>query len=143
MKISKPKALLDTYDWLPGYGESAVSLRIDGPDAILAVDYDGCSSGGDSPLRLRREIIFRSCKDIVQESFPGRSVFEYVGEVDCYNVGELVEFEESEFIDKAVARNIGASRLGLKHFCVQFMSENVAFHVIAADVELAEEILVC
>jgi hypothetical protein len=58
MRVGNWKTILDAYEWLPPYGESAVSAVIAGSEAKLIVDYDVTVDGTDQRSLRRREIVF-------------------------------------------------------------------------------------
>ncbi len=148
MKISKPKMILDPYEWLPSYGESKVSFRSIDVDAILDIEYEKNTPGIDdsySIQRVRREIVFKYARLFMRVPFPGSSFFEFDGDSSGLRLGELTEFTDSELIDSDTdARNLAVS-LGIarmKHFSIQFLAENVAFHVLAESFVLGDEVLI-
>ncbi|MFF7707577.1 hypothetical protein [Pseudomonas sp. NPDC007930] len=148
MKIGQPKLILNPYEWLPGYGESKVSFRSVGADVVLDVEYerdDSDTDGVDVVLSLRREIVFKFVRDFVRVSFPGSAFFEFEGDSSKFRLGELTEFVDSEFVRVSLesAHSVSSGELsGIRHFSIQFLSENVAFHVLAEDVILSGEQLV-
>lgn len=148
MKIGQPKLILNPYEWLPGYGESKVSFRSVGADVILDVEYERDASdidGVDVVLGLRREIVFKFVRDFVRTPFPGSTFFEFEGDSSKFGLGELTEFVDSEFVRVSLESPHSASSgelSGIRHFSIQFLSENVAFHVLAEDVLLLEEQLI-
>lgn len=145
MKIGKPKLILNPYEWLPGYGESKVPFRAVGLDVILDIEYerDVPSAEGLGTVRhFRREIIFQAARVFMRVPFPGSFLFEFQGDSSEYGLGELTEFMDSELIDSSMnarrsVSSFGAS--GVRHFSIQFLSENVAFHVLAEAVFLSDE----
>jgi hypothetical protein len=40
MKIGMPRSVVDLYEWLSGYGESAVSIASDGSNLRVTVRYE-------------------------------------------------------------------------------------------------------
>ncbi|MDG9927847.1 MULTISPECIES: hypothetical protein [unclassified Pseudomonas] len=148
MKIGQPKLILNPYEWLPGYGESKVSFRSVGADVILDVEYERDASdidGVDVVLGLRREIVFKFVRDFVRTPFPGSTFFEFEGDSSKFGLGELTEFVDSEFVRSSLesSHSVSSGELsGIRHFSIQFLSENVAFHVLAEDVILSGEQLI-
>lgn len=145
MKISRPKLILDPYEWLPGYGESRVSFHSTGLDVIVDVEYekDVVTNSEEVTLRFKRSIVFHYARYFIREPFPGGSILEFVGDLSGLHVGKLTEFVDSEL----VAENLKSWRVSsihespkLRHFSIQFLSENYAFHVLARDVLLSDEL---
>lgn len=147
MKISQPKLILNPYEWLPGYGESKVSFRSAGTDVILDVEYERDVQGVESAgavQSLRREITFKSVRAFMKVPFPGSIIFEFDGDSNKFGLGELTEFLDSELVKimgVGLSVSVGESPL-VRHFSIQFLSENVAFHVLAEGVFLSDEHLV-
>ncbi|WP_155402032.1 hypothetical protein [Pseudomonas fluorescens] len=148
MKIGKPKLILNPYEWLPGYGESKVSFRSVGADVILDVEYERDVpgvDGTDAVRSLRREIVFKFVRDFVRTPFPGSAFFEFDGDSSKFALGELTEFVDSELVRTSLeARRFvsGGGPPGVRHFSIQFLSEKIAFHILAEDVFLSDEQLV-
>lgn len=148
MKISKPIRILDPYEWLPSYGESKVSFRSVGIDSVLDVEYEkniADIDGADFIQKVRREIVFKYARLFMRVSFPGSSIFEFCGDPAAFRLGELTEFVDSELIDsdkeaRHLALTFGIAKM--RHFNIQFLSENVAFHVLAESVFLSDEVLI-
>lgn len=148
MKIGKPKLILNPYEWLPGYGESKVSFRSVDGDVILDVEYERYASGVDGVdivQYLRREIVFKSVQVVMRVPFPGSVFFEFEGDPIEFRLGELTEFLESELVrsNMKFCHSVyadGSSKV--RHFNIQFLSENVAFHVLAETVSLSVEQLI-
>ncbi|WP_419342034.1 hypothetical protein ACM1PE_30350 [Achromobacter sp. PD1] len=148
MKIGKPKLIFNPYDWLPGYGESKVSFRSFGLDVVLTVEYDRDvpnAEGRDAVKKMRREITFRAVRFFMRTPFPGNLIFDFHGDPSEYGLGELTEFLDSELIGSSTdaCRAVFSCRASeVRHFSIQFLSENVAFHVLAEAVSLSDEELV-
>jgi len=148
MKIGKPKRILDPYEWLPGYGESRVSFRSVGADVVLEIEYDGADIGTDGAEEipsLTRELRFKGARSFMKTPFPGEPMFELSGKPDALSLGDLTEFEESEFLERTTEawRSVSSHAPPLlRHFCILFLSENLAFNVLAEDVILSEALTV-
>lgn len=147
MKIGQPRAIFNPYDWLPGYGESKVSFHSVGADVVLDIEYEREEPGvnGEALLRLRREIIFKWTSNFIKVPFPGMDIFEFDGASEGFSLGSLTEFIESEMLENNLTfrASLSSGRLPkLRHFNIQFLSENIAFHVLSEDVVLSGEILV-
>lgn len=148
MKIGQPRLILDPYEWLPGYGESKVSFCSVGTDVVLTVEYerDVPSFGGAGAVQgLKRELVFKCVSYFMRTPFPINTFFEFVGDSDGFGLGELTEFLDSELVQvmsKARRSLPSGVALGMKHFSIQFLSENIAFHMVAEEVFLSDEELV-
>ena len=145
MKIGHPKLILNPYEWLPGYGESKVSFRSIGTDVVLDIEYERDVpgvEGADTVQNLRREIVFKSVRAFVRVPFPGSMFFDFYGDSSKFGLGELTEFMGSEWVRSSVEVCGSVSAGGsseVRHFSIQFLSENVAFHVLADAVSLSDE----
>lgn len=149
MKIGNPQLILDPYEWLPGYGESKISFRSLGTDVIIDVDYEKDMSASDSKHEAtalcRREITFKNARYFFKSAFPGSIVFEFERNSKKFSVGKLIEFVDSEFAKDSLRvweSMSGSNTLKVRHFCIQFLSENVGFHVLAEEVFLSDELLI-
>lgn len=146
MKISQPRLILDPYEWLPGYGESRVSFHSVGSDVVLSIEYENevLVNNEEVVLALRREVAFKSVRCFIREPFPGGALFEFDGDPSELRLGKLTEFIESELVrDNLKAwRSVSSHEPPrLRHFSIQFLSENLTFHVLAVDVFLSSELL--
>ncbi len=145
MIIGKPKLVLNPYEWLPGYGESKVSFRSEGGDVLIDVEYDRDvldSFGSETVIRMRREIRFKYVYAFIKSPFPGDALFEFEGDSSEFRLGELTEFSQSEWVRNSLSAWRSRSSHTppeIKHFSIQFMSENVAFHMLAEEVFLSDE----
>ncbi len=145
MKIGQPKLILDPYDWLPGYGESRVSFHSVGSDVILDIEYEKevVVDSEEVVLALRREVEFKSVRYFIREPFPGGAIFEFDGDPSGFRLGKLTEFKDSELVRSNVKawRSVSSHEPPkLRHFSIQFLSENLTFHVLAVDVFLSNEL---
>ncbi len=145
MKIGQPKLILDPYEWLPGYGESRVSFHSVGSDVILDIEYEKevLVDSEEVVLALRREIAFKSVRCFMREPFPGGAIFEFDGDPGKFRLGKLTEFIDSELARNNLKawRSVSSHEPPkLRHFSIQFLSENLTFHVLAVDVFLSSEL---
>lgn len=145
MKIAKPRLVIDPFEWLRGYGESRVSFYSVGPDVILDIQYEkeAVVDSEEVVLTIKREIVFMSVRCFIREPFPGGTMFEFDGDSCEFQLGKLTEFRNSEWVREDLKAWRTASShepLELKHFSIQFLSENLTFHVLAADVFLSNEL---
>ncbi|MDZ7320125.1 hypothetical protein N4G41_00555 [Kosakonia sacchari] len=145
MKKGHLKLTLDPYEWLPGYGESRVSFRSVGLDVILDINYEKeiFVNNEEAVLALRREITFNNARCFIREPFPGGAIFEFDGAQGEFGLGKLTEFMDSEWLsDNLKTWRLASSQESptLRHFSIQFLSENSAFDVLAVDVFLSDEL---
>jgi hypothetical protein len=130
----------DLNDWLPPYGESAVSFSSSDSRATLVVEYErrvGMNHG--EIARYRRDIEYSGALYFYGTPMPGYDPFSEP--TPKFPLGALVEFHESRFLESCsrVWREIsGRSVPRFRHFYVRFMSENRCFHVIATEVHLSD-----
>lgn len=144
MKISQPNLILDPYEWLPGYGESSVSFRSVGSDVILDIEYEKevVVDREEVVLVVRREVLFKSVRCFIREPFPGGSIFEFEGDPSAFALGKLTEFKDSQWGSDNLKlwRSVSSHEPpNSRHFSIQFLSENLAFHVLALEVSLSDE----
>lgn len=88
---------------------------------------------------------FRWVSNFIKVPFPGADIFEFHGASDGFRLGGLTEFIESDMLKRNLElRNSFSSGNPpkLRHFSVQFLSENMAFHVLSEDVRLSDEIII-
>jgi hypothetical protein len=141
MKASKWKNVLDPYEWLPSYGESAVTFRSHGNDLVLVVEYEAKGSGGKK--KCARELMFRSVCAFYKAAFPGPGLLDIepqFGE-DKPNLGWLIEYTDSEAAQAWQAHFAGWKRI-VKHYQIAFLAENILCVVFAEQVILGDETLV-
>lgn len=148
MKICQPKLILNPYDWLPGYGESKVSFHSMGMDVILEIEYERDEEYiGEIGYvqKLMRKIVFKFTRSFIRLPFPENMFFEFSGDSNEFHLGRLIEFRYSEW-KNSMENNLNFNRRSgknpLKHFSIQFLSENVAFHVLSESVCISDEQLV-
>lgn len=145
MLIGAPRSILNPYEWLPGYGESTVSFRSEGMDVVLEIAYEREAPDDERDeaiTMLAREIRFSSVRSLIKLPFPGSTLFAFDAGSGRYTLGELTEFTQSDWVASSLAawKSISShTPPSLRHFSIQFMSENVAFHVLAEDVVMLEE----
>lgn len=145
MKIRAARLILNPYEWLPADGESKVSFRSNGLDVIVDVEYEKAQANGNDTAGevCRREIAFKLARYFFKFSFPGADPFEIEDPSIKVTMGALTELVGSELLRAATDawRSISPHQPPpLRHFYAQFLSENVAFHVLAEDVSLSEEV---
>ncbi|NWB51308.1 hypothetical protein [Pseudomonas gingeri] len=145
MIISKPELVLNPYEWLPGYGESKVSFHSEGPNVLLDIEYEKevlDDYGNEIVLSLKREIVFKCARAFIKVPFPESAIFEFEGESSGFRLGELTEFTQSEWVSNSLSAwclKSSHTPPKVRHFSIQFMSENIAFHILAEEVLLSDE----
>ncbi len=144
MKISKPKLILNPYEWLPGYGETKVSCRYEGVDLLLEIEYERelIEDSQDEVLNLKRGLLFKRVNSFLKMPFPGSMFFEFAGKSDEFRLGVLTEFTKSDWVSASQAawRALYTHTPPImRHFSIQFMGENIAFEILAAEVILTDE----
>lgn len=133
--VSNAKKVLDPYDWLPASGETGVEFRSDGTDVILEISFPK-----DTGITAKREIRFTAVSSFRRESFPGPSMptpavtFDKAGLSDT--LGFLIEFENSD-VANAWTSHYG-NRQRVRHYVMNFLSENLSIQVLATGFELGE-----
>ena len=140
MRIGMPRSVVDLYEWLPGYGESAVSVTADGTNLRVIVRYDR-DTEGEAQL-MERELLFIFAPVFLRHPFPGIFIFEMQAGADRLSLGHLSELGFSEFCQAYVssqAINSLSSLPKVRHYTVQFLAENVALDVLASGVQLGPE----
>ena len=133
-RVGVPKEVLDPYEWLPGYGENSVLICSDGMSLTLDISYE---SDDDANIKLKREILFSGVCAFYKSNFPGaRGLIDatYEGK---WTIGSLVEFESSEVAD-AWNKHFSGS-MNIKHYLIQFASENIQVHILGDGFELKDE----
>lgn len=102
------------------------------------------SSSGEISL-AEREFRFEYAPVFLRQPFPGGFSFEVVGDATDLKLGALTEFQSSEFVDRYLGDRATITSHPVprvRHFSIQFLSENLDVHVIAADVSLSDEVIV-
>jgi len=142
MKISQPRKVIDPYEWLPGYGESGVTIVSDGLQLVVTVRYDRQDSPSGQICTVERDLRFEFAASVVRQPFPGGFVFEVAGDTKDLKLGALTEFQSSEFVDRYLSARLAVTShrpVQMRHFAIQFLSENLDVHVIATGVILSDE----
>ncbi|MFJ4291922.1 hypothetical protein ACIP1U_19380 [Cupriavidus sp. NPDC089707] len=135
MKAGRWIHVLNPYDWLPSYGESAVSLTNSGLDLVVTIEYDG----SDGAVQ-HKELLFEGTCFFYRASLPGPYMLDVVH--DCKvtppHLGALVEYPDSEAA-LVWRKHYGGSRK-VNHYRIVFLSENLILEVLAGSVVLRAEI---
>jgi hypothetical protein len=133
--VAEAKEVLNPYEWLPSYGESGIRFWSEDSDVVLEITYDG-DEEGDSPLRLKRHLRFVGVCALYKSSFPSPAGLVDIKYDSKWLIGSLVEFRRSEVADAWMSNF--ANQYELKHYLIQFTSENLQFHAIAKSYMLSE-----
>jgi hypothetical protein len=135
MKSGRPIVVVDPYDWLPGYGETGITVHSQGVDWVVEIEYDDPSQNG----LWKRDLRFNSVCCFYRASFPGPRVLDidYDPTADT-KLGSLCEFPDSEAA-LAWREHFGKTRM-VKHYGIWFMSENLSIQVFAEGFALSEPI---
>jgi len=137
MKIGNPIQILNPYDWLPGFGESKVCFYSAGLDVIVDISYERAGAGADETLLVRRELRFKNVSHFLKLPFPAIDFFQFAGDASEFALGALTEFRRSDLLSLG---GVSFESGRIKHFSIQFLSENLSLHVIAEEVSLSEEL---
>lgn len=136
-RVSGAKQVLNPKEWLPSYGESGVTFRSEGGDVVVSILYE---AKRDGIALVKRELRFVGICSFCKIASPGPaipSVITYDGAGLSVILGSLIEFERSDVADAWSAHF--ASRPKVKHYVMQFLSENVEIEVLASGYSLGEE----
>jgi hypothetical protein len=129
MKVGRGVEVFNLYEWLPGYGETAVKIQTKGTDLIVTVTYD-C----DTEV-CERELRFSSVCSFYSQLFPGPPMREAdEAESALLLDGGLVEYPDSEAA-KAWTQHFGGGRV-IRRYGVIFSAENILLVVMAGGVTL-------
>lgn len=112
---------------------------------ILDIEYEKevVVDSEEVVLALRREVAFKSVRCFIREPFPRGAIFEFDGGPSEFRLGKLTEFIDSELVRNNLKawRSVSSHEPPkLRHFSIQFLSENLTFHVLAVDVFLSNEL---
>lgn len=136
MKSGTAVFILDPYEWLPSYGENAVSVESNGLEYVIKIEYD---AEDECQTIHYRELRFDSVCVFYRTTFPGVSILniDYDENVEAPSIGALIEYPNSE---AAFAWNKHFSGLRqIKHYRITFLSENVSMEIFADNVTLGAE----
>lgn len=132
-------SILDTYEWLPGYGENSISIESKGVDLVIRVEYD---VEGRVQEACYRELRFNMTCAFSRTVFPGIPIFntDYNSNVNTPAMGALIEYPDSEAA-RAWEIHFGGYR-NVKHYKIAFLSENVLVEVFAENMMLSDEVFI-
>jgi hypothetical protein len=127
MLASKPKRVVDLYDWLPTYGETRVEFVARELTLQVEVFYDSASGSEE-----KKKLVFGGVCAFFVSSVPGVELlrFQYEG-TDAS--GALVEFENSE---AARMWRESAPWRSTRHYQVFFLAANMRLEVFAEEFRL-------
>ncbi len=129
MKLSKPRKVLDLDDFLPADGEERFETSYSQGDLNLDIYYES----DDSEEELRKIIRFTKARHFFKSPFPGVSFFNCVDDKAISLLNSIVEYEQSELLDKDLAAP-GAA--GYKHYRLFLHSSGVVIYVVAQSLEV-------
>lgn len=129
MRTGRGIGLLDTYNWLPPYGESAVNIYSQGLNYVVEIEYDSENACSGADLKIK--LIFESACSVYEASFPGAEVkgVEYGMRAEGVNMHTLIEYPESE-VALSWEKYLGGDHK-IKHYKILFLSENIQVEVLA------------
>ena len=124
---TKPRIILDPYQWMPSYGENAIRYSFSDLTLSLILVFDT-----DIGVK-EKEIIFYGVRWLKHSSFPTPELVKinYIDDKDVMASGCLVEFLDS---DAGQLFNKHYKKIfNLKHFVWIFLSENIRFEIICEE----------
>jgi hypothetical protein len=132
MRAGRWVKVLDPYDWLPGYGESSVTLHAEGLELLVGVSYDA-----DGEATQCRTLHFDKVCAFYKASFPGPYLLGIArdGQGEAPPLGTLLEYPDSE----AAARwrdHLGGRMV--RHYQLVFLAENILLEVFAGGVTISD-----
>lgn len=139
MIISKPKIILNPYDWLPSYGETEIAIRFKGSELAVDVFYDSNIETIKTPIK--KTILFTRACSFNFTSTPGVKLtnFEYQdAKLQKGTLGSLIEYESSEAAQKW-QEHFHRSKAAIRHFEMWFLSANQSLTVFAEGCELVDK----
>ncbi|EOL8968080.1 hypothetical protein ACM92D_004139 [Cronobacter dublinensis] len=139
MKSGAAVSILDPYEWLPSYGENAVSIESKGLDLIIKIEYDTENEYQTIHCReLRFDMVCAFCRT----AFPGVSILniDYDKSAKAPSIGALIEYPNSEAAFAWNKHFCGSRQI--KHYKIAFLSENVLMEIFANNVTLGSEYII-
>lgn len=131
MEVGRAVAVLDPYEWLPGYGENGVDVRTKGADLAVVIAYDGDDG------EFKKELVFKHAVAFYMTTFPGPDILNMQCSVKgTGSMGSLNECPDSEAA-KAWREHF-QGQFDIKHYTMLFLSENVALVVFAESFALGD-----
>jgi hypothetical protein len=137
VRVSAAKQVLNPKEWLPSYGESSVTFRSEDTDVVVSILYE---TEKDGVTLVKRELRFVGVCSFCKTAFPGPAIpsaIAYDGTGLAAILGSLIQFERSDVADAWSAHF--ANRPNIKHYVMQFLSENVEIEVLASGYSLGDE----
>lgn len=129
--------ILDPYEWLPPYGENAISVESQGLELTIKIEYDAEDESHDV---CYRELRFKMVCAFYRAAFPGipALAINYIKSSEQTAPGFLIEYPDSETA-QAWQGHWGHARQ-VRHYKIIFLAENVLFEIFAGSVSLSEEL---
>jgi hypothetical protein len=124
-----PNVVADLYEWLPPYGETAVSFRCEGLDLFVEVSYDDESNGVAE--EKKRTVRFSGVCAFYVAACPGVDLT-CVKYSDGTGSGAVVEYTESEAA-RMWREKLEHRQRPIRHFQVFFLAENRRLEVFAEE----------
>lgn len=139
MKAGAGIAILDTYEWLPGYGENSIAIESKGMDLVIKIEYDVEDRVQET---CYRELRFNMVCAFSRTAFPGIPIFnaDYSSNVKAPTMGALIEYPDSEAA-RAWELHFGGYRHVI-HYKIAFLSENILIEIFADSMTLSDEIFI-
>lgn len=140
MKVGQPRSIINLYNWLPGYGESEVVAKMEKMDLRLTIRYE--KEIEDETRIMAMDITFVRARMFLKQPFPGGWIFDSIDAVSPIELGHVSEYVVSEFIQRFLDKQRSTFRYAptdVRHFTVQFLYENMEFHILASDVFIGDE----
>lgn len=131
MKLSSPKKVFDLDNFLPPDGENSYDMSFSRGDLTLDIYYESDDSKGEQKKRVR----FVKARHFFKSPFPGISFFDCPDDRDLSLLNSIVEYENSELLDKD-SEFPGSSNY--KHYRVFLHSVGAAIYVVAKSIEVSD-----
>jgi len=129
VKLSNPRKVFDLDDFLPADGEDSFDISYSQGDLNLDIYYEP----DDSEEELCKRIRFTKARHFFKSPFPGVSFFNCVDDKDLSLLNSIVEYEQSELLEKDSASPGSA---GYKHYRLFLHSSGVVIYVVALSLDV-------
>lgn len=139
MKSGVAISILDPYEWLPTYGENAVSVESKGLALVIKIEYE---MEDEYQTIYCRELRFDMVCAFCRTAFPGISTLniDYDKNIKAPSIGVLTEYPNSEAAS-AWNNHFRGSRQ-IKHYKIVFLSENILMEIFADNVTLGSQYII-
>lgn len=132
VSAGSPEVVLDLYDWLPPYGETAVSFRSEGLELVVELAYDQEGPGETSSGQLA--IRFSGVCGFSVISSPGLELSRV--KYDNIDVsGALVLYPDSE-AGRLWQGVLNHRQQSIQHYQIFFLAENKRLEVFAEEFQV-------